>query len=116
MRTQRTFRKFAVSTAIALLLVVGYVWPIHAGHLNFTLYNDSSQSILNLYVSPAQSGAWGRDVLGQDVLRRGGSTRITFPGQTPNSPCMWDIMIVYSNLTTAKNRFDLCTVKEINAR
>jgi hypothetical protein len=70
---------------------------------------------LQLYVSPASSDNWGQDVLGTDILRGGYFTRINFPGQTPNSPCMWDIKVVYADGTSTQKRFNLCKVDDIRA-
>jgi hypothetical protein len=91
MTTPKALSKFAVSAAFAVLLVGWSVFPAHADHLNFTLHNESRKSISYLYVAPASSDNWGQDVLGSGILRSGYYTRISFPGQTPNSPCLWDI-------------------------
>jgi hypothetical protein len=115
MNARKALCKFTTFAAIALVLVGGHVWPVHANHLNFTLYNQSSQSIRRLYVSPASSDKWGNDVLGTDILRSGRSTRITFPGQNIYSSCLWDIKVVYSNGSSAVNRFDLCEVNVVTA-
>jgi hypothetical protein len=112
----RTLRRLAASAAAVLLLFGWNAGPAHAGQLDFTLYNESGRSITYLYVSPANSNAWGQDVLGQGVLRDGGRTRITFPGQSSSSPCWWDIKVVYSDRTSAENRFNLCTESRIYAR
>jgi len=116
MNSHKTLCKFTASAAIALWLVGWNVWPVHAEHLNFTLYNRSGKSIFRLYVSPAQSGRWGNDVLGMGVLMSGGNTRITFPGQNPSSPCIWDVKVIYADGSNAVNRFDLCKVGVVTAR
>jgi hypothetical protein len=116
MNARKAFGTFTAAAALAVLLVGWNVWPVHAEHLNFTLYNKSSKPIFHLYVSPAWSDRWGGDVLGTEILRSGRNTRITFPGQNPHSPCIWDIKVVYSDGSNAVNRFDLCEVKMVNAR
>jgi hypothetical protein len=116
MNAHKAFCKFTASAAIALLLVGWTVWSVDAEHLNFTLYNESSKSIFRLYVSPARSDRWGGDVLSTGILRSGRSTRITFPGQNPSSPCIWDIKVVYGDGSNAVNRLNLCEINEVNAR
>jgi hypothetical protein len=116
MNAHKAFCKVTASAAIALLLVGWNVWPVHAEHLNFTFYNESRKSISRLYVSPAWSESWGSDVLGTDILRNGRNTRITFPGQNPRSPCIWDVKVVYSDGSNAVNRFNLCEVDVVTAR
>jgi hypothetical protein len=116
MNAHKAFGKVTAFAALALLLVGWHVGPVHADHLNFTLYNQSRQSISRLYVSPAQSIDWGGDVLGTDILRSGRSTRITFPRQGPGSPCLWDIKVVYSDGSDAVKRFNLCKVNVVTTR
>jgi hypothetical protein len=115
MVTRKAVCKFAASAAVAVLLVGSNVRPAHA-ELDFTLYNVSGRSVYNLYVTPANDPGWGRDVLREGVLLNGENTRITFPGQGPSSPCIWDVKVVYSDRTSAVNRFDLCTESSIYAR
>lgn len=116
MNTRKAFFKFAAAAAGVLLLVGCSSRPARADHLNFTLSNKSYKSIYAIYVTPASSAVWGRDVLGRDVLLRGESTRITFPGQTPSSPCFWDVKVVYSDGTSAQERFNLCESTQVVAR
>jgi len=115
--TRQAFCRFA-AVAAGLLLLGGWdARPVRAEHhLDFTLYNKSYKSIYAIYVTPASSAVWGRDVLGRDVLFRGESTRITFPGQSPNSPCLWAVKIVYSDGTSAQQRFNRCQSSQVFAR
>jgi hypothetical protein len=116
MNTRQAFCRF-VAVATGLLLLVGWdARPACAEHLDFTLYNKSYKSIYAIYVKPANSAVWGRDVLGRDVLFRGESTRVNFPGQSPNSPCLWEVKIVYSDGTSAQERFNLCQSSQVFAR
>lgn len=115
MNTRKAFCKFAASTAVAVLLLGFNARPAHAGQLDFTLYNESGRSVYNLYVTPANE-PWGRDVLGTGVLRDGQSTRITFPGEGPSSPCLWDVKVVYGSGASNENRFDLCRESRIYVR
>ena len=106
---RKAFGRLAISAAIALILAGWNAWPVHAEHLNFTLYNKSGKTIANVYVSRTDTDVWGEDVLGQSVLQSGESRRINFPGQNPESPCSWDIKVIYDDGTSAEMRsHDLC--------
>lgn len=111
---QVSFQFFSVT---CLALIAGAIAkPARADHLNFTLYNESSNPITALYISAARSRSWGPDILGRDILDMGNSTRITFPGQNQNSPCIYDIKAIFSDNSSSTGRFNLCTVDSVNVR
>lgn len=112
----KTSLKLATSTAIFSMLAGVNAQLVRADHLNFTLYNETSRSIYLLYVSPARSPSWGSDVLGTDVLKSGGYTRITFPNQSSASPCIYDVKVVFDNRTNSVGRYNLCEVDSITVR
>jgi hypothetical protein len=103
----------ALSLTAAVTLATGAEAPAHADHLNFTLYNSSGKTIRRLYVSPASSNSWGRDVLGLDVLYDGASTRINFPGQNSSSPCWWDVKVVFRSGSSSVGEYNLCRTRSI---
>ncbi len=114
MNARKALCKFTASAAIALLLVGGTVWPAHAYNRDFTLYNQRSQSIQQLFVAPSGATTWGADVLGTGVLRSGHNTYITFPDQRRGTPCLFDIKAVHTNGSVVVNRgFDLCAVDSV---
>ncbi|RAM52443.1 MAG: hypothetical protein C6Y22_06190 [Hapalosiphonaceae cyanobacterium JJU2] len=108
--------KLATSTAIFSMLAGFNAQPARADHLNFTLYNETSESIYFLYVSAARSNRWGPDILGRDVLRSGEYTRITFPNQNSNSPCIYDVKVVFEDRTNSVGRYNLCEIDSVTAR
>jgi hypothetical protein len=108
--------KLATSTAIFSMLAGFNAQPARADHLNFTLYNETSKSIYYLYVSPARSDRWGPDILGRDVLTSGEYTRITFPDQSSDSPCIYDVKVVFKDKTTSVDRHNLCEIDSITVR
>ncbi len=108
--------KFAASTAIFSMINGFNVQLAHADHLNFTLYNESSKTIRNLYVAAARSDRWGRDILGSNVLESGDYTRITFPNQTAESPCIYDVKIIFTDRTTSTGRHNLCKFDSVTVR
>jgi hypothetical protein len=105
-----------VSVTVFSLLTAWITEPARANHLDFTVYNETSNPIQALYVSAARSSNWGQDILGRDVLYGGNSTRVTFPGQSPNSPCIYDIRAVFADNSTSEGRFNLCTIDYVNIR
>src|SRR5690349_12660386 len=60
--------------------------------LDFKLINRTGLIIAELYVSPASSDKWGKDILGKDVLANGESADITFSASADE--CNWDMKIV----------------------
>jgi len=102
-----TTLKLVTSTAIFSLISNFHVRSASADHLNFTLYNESSKSINYLYVSPARSSKWGSNILNK-VVKSGDYTRITFPNQTSDSPCIYDIAAIFADRTKVEKRFNLC--------
>jgi hypothetical protein len=108
--------KLATSTAIFSMLAGFNAQPAHADNRDFTLYNETSKSIYFLYVSPARSDTWGSDILGRDVLRSGQYTRITFPDSNFNSPCIYDVKVVFEDRTNSVGRHDLCEINSVTVR
>lgn len=84
-------------------------------HLNFTLYNESSISVYHLYVKAARSNRWGADIL-SNPLRSGEYTRITFPNQNSDSPCIYDIKAVLADRSEKSGRFNLCERDSVTVR
>lgn len=111
-------RSFATSTSTAIFsIIAGFNAQLaRADHLNFTLYNETSKSIYFLYVSAARDNKWGSDILDTDVLRSGQYTRITFPNQTADSPCIYDVKVVFKGGTNIVGRHNLCNTDSITVR
>ncbi len=81
---------------------------------DFTLHNNSSVTILNLYVQPSGPGDdWGDDVLGADVLVPGQSVLIYFTRFTEDN-CFYDIRVVADDGSdTELIGQDLCSTTDI---
>jgi hypothetical protein len=103
----------ALSLAGSATLSAGLELQARADHLNFTLYNESGRTITRLYISPSSSSKWGGDVLGLDVLNNGSSTRINFPGQSSESPCWWDVKVVFGGGSSSTGAYNLCRTRSI---
>tara|TARA_R110002020_G_scaffold255477_2_gene469210 strand:- start:240 stop:572 length:333 start_codon:yes stop_codon:yes gene_type:complete len=51
---------------LAALVVLAGAVPVLAETVEFTLINDSSQSLHYFYTNPSNSDEWGDDLLGED--------------------------------------------------
>jgi len=102
--------KFLETVVVIALLFTGWsARSVHADHLNFTLYNQGSRAIVGIYISDTFADAWGENILDQSDLKSGDNILITFPGQNPNSPCLWNIKVIYEDGTSPEVRdYDLC--------
>ena len=62
-------------------------------------------------MSPVSSGSWGRDLIGDRVLRAGGAATVT-----PGAPgCLFDVRVTYhSGGTEAFRNVDLCRTSRIS--
>jgi len=80
--------------------------PAFAEDLVFTLINDSSQPLSNLYVSLPESAEWGDDILGVDVLAVGETGTVTIAGGS--ALCSYDLQFVMENAATMEGTANLC--------
>ena len=77
----------------------------------FILVNRSSSEITKIFVSSAQQREWGRDLLGDGVLRAGQQ----FKAEPPrNQGCVFDVRVEYSgNRFEERRGQDLCRLEQI---
>lgn len=97
---------FAASFLIAAAVAV----PAVAEDLVFSLINNSTANLQELYVSASETDSWGDDTLGMDVLAAGekGDVTITDGKET----CAYDLRFVMDNGNTIEGSADLCTTNE----
>ena len=78
---------------------------------NFFVANDSDQTVFYIYVSAVDSGDWGSDKLGDDVL----SVADRFPVVLPrDGRCQYDVRVVYGDGATEERRNqDVCAISEM---
>jgi len=99
----------AVLTSIALVSAFAAA-PAFAEDLVFTLNNQSSGAVNELYVAPLESNSWEEDILGQDVLEAGQAATITLAGA--DGQCEWDVRLVYDDgSVTDERNIDLCNLE-----
>jgi hypothetical protein len=96
-----------VAGALALAFVAA---PALAEDLVFTLNNESSGAVNELYVSALESNSWEEDILGQDILESGQTATITLRGA--DGQCNWDVRLVYDDgSVTDERNIDLCNLE-----
>ena len=80
--------------------------PAWAEDLAFTLVNNASQPLSNLYVSLPEAGDWGDDILGVDVLAPGEMATVTIADGA--EVCSYDQQFVMENEASIEGTADLC--------
>ena len=94
-------RTFALLTA----LTIAAATPALAEDLVFTLINDSSLNLVEMYVSPHSADTWGENILyGQ--LDAGAQGDITIADG--EATCAYDMRFVMDNGATVDGNQDLC--------
>lgn len=83
-----------------------------ATNQNFSIRNNTGQTINELYVSAVSSDNWEEDILGRDVLANGESAQISF--ERSETECNWDMRVVFENGQSLEERgVNLCQTAEI---
>lgn len=80
--------------------------PAFADDLVFTLVNNATQPLANLYISLPEADEWGDDILGVDVLAPGETASVTIAGGTEQ--CSYDLQFVMENEASIEGTADLC--------
>jgi hypothetical protein len=94
------------------LLASAAATAAYAAQQDFTIVNDTGQTILTLNVSPSDADEWGPDILGVDMLAAGEDAAITF--DRDEERCEWDIRVTYEDGDTASwGGIDLCETSTI---
>ncbi len=83
---------------------------------DFTLVNKTGYTLSELYVSPAKSDDWQKDLLGQRTLADGATQRVTFNRSA--TTCKWDLKVVYEDddSNAVWYGIDLCEISRITIR
>jgi hypothetical protein len=97
-------RTFSILGAVVAAAMATAAW---AAQQDFTIVNNTGQTILTLNVSPSDEAAWGPDILGVDVLAAGERAEISF--DNAEERCEWDIRVTYEDGDTgAWGGINLC--------
>lgn len=83
------------------------------GNPSFTLVNDGSRAIRELYASPTSHNDWAEDRLGRDTVAPGSRAMIRLPG----GACVYDLRVVWANGRAEERRdVNLCEAEELSFR
>lgn len=108
----RRFRSVALAAFLSLTLIAAAATSALADPRDFTLVNNSSSDVVNVYVSPSSVTNWGDDVLGSAILPSGNSIDISFDGAM--STCSYDVKVNDDSGSTGYLRsVDLCNTDTV---
>lgn len=82
-----------MTASLSLPIVSLTVQTALADQRDFTLHNESSVDIQEVYVSDSGDSNWGPDILGQDVLLQGEPTDVVFE-EDDSQDCLYDLKAV----------------------
>lgn len=104
-------KKTVLVFMIIALFLGGVSGFVHGAAQDFTLINKTGVDIYYLYISPANSNNWGKDLLGESILSNGENIYIRFSGQPER---WWDLKVKDKNGNTAywKN-LDLSLINQL---
>ena len=94
--------------AFAAALVTVVASPVLADDLVFTLVNDSSLSITEMYVSPVDQDQWGENILNVAAVDPGVSGDVTIEGGA--EVCDYDLRFVTGEGAEAEKTQNLCEI------
>ena len=90
----------------AFLLALAAATPAAAEDLVFTLVNNSSVGIVEMYVSPVDEESWGENILTVDVVPSGAQGDVTIADGL--DVCDYDLRFVADNGASAEKTQNLC--------
>jgi hypothetical protein len=96
-RFQKVLQQSALVSLLALPVVSLTEQPAQAGKHNFEVYNDSSVTILDVYITASHVDSWGRSLLdAYTILPSGHSFAVEFADPSRNV-CLYDIRTVFAS-------------------
>ena len=106
-------RRFLASAFAACVSFTSF--PALAGDADFTLVNGTGYTIREVYISPANRDAWGRDRLGDGDLPNGRSKLFKF---SDKANCVQDIKVVFddSDVEVTWEDLDLCEINKLTLK
>jgi hypothetical protein len=78
-----------LSAAIATIALAASATPAAAQNVEFTLNNNSSQSLHYMYAAPSNTADWGDDLLGEKGTLESGEQGTVFIGDGSDQ-CLYD--------------------------
>ncbi len=106
---RRRWIRTAILAGLAALLGLGAAVPAAlADERDFTLVNDSSLAIVDLYITHISEPGWSDNILGEDSLVAGGQVQVLFADPDPGY-CNYDVRVVTETGENAiVSAVDLC--------
>jgi hypothetical protein len=106
------FMTFNLRGGIVALALLAGVMPAAAQTVEFTLINDSSQSLHYFYTNPSNMDAWGEDLLGPDGTLEPGEYGTVTIGDGSDQ-CLYDFRFVTGEGAELEvGEVDICTMTE----
>ena len=96
-------------TIAAAALAIAGTWasPASAENRRVKIINETSYTVVRFYGSNAGADSWQEDVLGDDVIKPGGSVTVNF--DDGSGYCKFDFKAVFSDGDTVEKRnIDVC--------
>ena len=102
-----------ISGAVAVVALSG--GAAFAGDADFTMVNRTGYTLREVYVSPSNKEAWGKDRMGDGYLDNGKSRLFKF---SDKSACMQDIKVVFDDdgSDVVWEDVDLCEINKITLK
>jgi hypothetical protein len=109
----RRFKFLFAAIPMAALLVAMFVLPALADQRDFTVVNNSSLVLTQVYVTASDTTAWGDDIMGRDVLNPSETVDVSFKG-FDGSSCLYDVKVMgQGGQEGYLYKVDLCTVSTV---
>ena len=110
--TMNLFRSSLLLTALTAVMAQGSAF---AGAADFTLVNRTGYDLREVYISPSNKNAWGKDRMGDFVLENNKQRLFKF---SDKSACTQDLKVVFDDdgSEVIWEDFDLCELNKITLR
>jgi hypothetical protein len=110
----RPFNRFLAAIPVAALLVAMFAVPAFADPRDFSVTNNTSFIVTNVYAGTSDSDTWGDDILGRDVLAPSEAVNVTFPG-FDGTQCLYDVKILgQSGQVGVMYKVNLCYYSDVS--
>lgn len=90
------------------LLLAAVAAPAFAQDVAYELVNSTGLTVMEFYTSPADTAAWGEDILGANVIAAGEAGTVTLPGA--GAACAYDLLFVMEDGQELQDQVDVCSV------
>lgn len=85
-------KKFLIASSLFIVFFLFTESSTQSQALYFFVTNNTGVTLNNIYVTPAETGNWGNDILPNDLFENSSSVRVDIP-ETYGATCMFDMKI-----------------------